>query len=449
MFQSLSSRLGSIFDRLRNRGALTEDDVNQVLREIRLALLEADVALPAAKQFIEDVRQEAIGQNVIKSVTPGQMVVKIVNDHLVKFLAESAGELNLQTQPPAVILMVGLQGSGKTTSTAKLALYLTKRLNKKVLMASLDVYRPAAQKQLDVLGQQLNIQTLEIIQQQQPLDIAKRALQTARQQGVDVLLLDTAGRLHIDDDLMQELENVKAATQPIETLLVIDSMMGQDALTTARTFHERVNVTGVVLTRVDGDARGGAALSVKTVTGQPLKFMGVGEKPEQFEAFDAHRVASRILGMGDVVGLVEKAMEAVKEEDTAKMVEKMQKGAFDLTDMEQQLSQMMKMGGLGSIMGMIPGMGNMMDKAKAAGFDDSTVKRQVAIIRSMTPKERRKPELLNASRRRRIASGAGVDVQAVNRLIKQFEQMRDVMKRLKKMGGKAGLIGGIKNLFTR
>jgi signal recognition particle subunit SRP54 len=449
MFQSLSSRLTSVLDRLRGRGALTEADVVAALREVRIALLEADVSLSVVKQFIEDVKEKAIGQDVIRGVNPGHMVVKIVHDHLIATLGETPEEINLATTPPAVILMVGLQGSGKTTSTGKLAKLLAQKYRKKVLMASLDIYRPAAQHQLEILGKQLSLETLPIIEGQKPLQIAERALQAARKQGMDVVLLDTAGRLHIDDALMEEVTLVKKATNPIETLLVADAMTGQDAVTIAKAFHEKVGVTGIILTRVDGDARGGAALSMRAVTGRPIKFLGVGEKLDQLEVFQPDRIASRILDMGDVVGLVEKAAEMVDQAEAEKMAAKLQKGQFDLSDMLLQLQQMQKMGGLSSLMGMLPGIGRMKDKLSEAGMDDSVIKRQMAIIQSMTKKERRDPKLLNGSRKRRIATGSGTSVQEVNRLLKQFMQMQTVMKQMGKLGKKGLLRQGLKGLFGR
>ncbi len=447
MFQNLSQRLTGILDKIRGRGALTEADVLTALREVRVALLEADVALPVVKQFIEGVKEKAVGQEVIRSVTPGQMVVKIVHDHLIEMLGRENEPINLSTQPPAVILMVGLQGSGKTTSSAKLAKFLTQKMNKKVLLASLDVYRPAAQHQLATLGQQLDIATLPIVDGQKPLEITDRALMTARAQGADVLILDTAGRLHIDDDLMSEVAEVKAKAKPIETFLVADAMTGQDAVTIAREFHEKVAITGIILTRVDGDARGGAALSMRSVTGCPIKFMGMGEKLDQLEAFQSERIAGRILDMGDIVSLVEKAAEVVNQEEAEKLAQKMQKGQFDLNDMAKQLEQMLKMGGLGGILNMLPGVGRIKDKLNEVGMDDKIIRRQIAIIRSMTKVERRQVKILNGSRRKRIASGAGVPVAEVNRLIKQFEQMQQVMKKVGKMGKKGFMRSGLKGLF--
>lgn len=453
MFQSLSTRLTSVLDKIRSRGALTEADVSTALREVRIALLEADVSLPVVKQFIESVREKAVGQNVIRSISAGQMVVKIVHDHLIEMLGGTAEAINLSAVPPAAILMVGLQGSGKTTSSGKLARFLTQKMGKKVLLASLDIYRPAAQLQLETLGKQLDIATLPIIAGEKPRMITDRAMQMGRTHGFDVVILDSAGRLHIDDDLMQEVADVKKQALPIETFLVADAMTGQDAVTIAREFHQKVGVTGIILTRVDGDARGGAALSMRTVTGCPIKFMGMGEKLDQFEAFQPDRIAGRILDMGDVISLVEKAAENISEDEMAKMTAKMQKGNFDLNDMAAQLEQMMKMGGMSSLMGMIPGMGRMKDKINEAGLNDGMLKRQVAIIYSMTKKERRNPTLLNASRKRRVAAGCGQTPADINRLLKQFEQMQKMMKQMQKMGKKGvmrqGLKNGIKGLFGR
>jgi len=454
MFQNLAHRLSGIFDKLRSRGVLTEDDVNAALREIRQALLEADVALPAVKQFVEQIREKAVGQDVVRSVTPGQMVVKIVHDHLVDFLGREVTELTLATQPPAVIFMVGLQGSGKTTTTAKLARYLTHKLQKRVLMASLDIYRPAAQQQLAILGTQLKIDTLPIHEGEKPLIITQRALEVAKRQAYDVLLLDSAGRLHIDQELMEEVIAIKKLASPIETLLVADSMMGQDALTVAKTFHEQLGITGIVLTRLDGDARGGAALSMLAVTGQPIKFAGVGEKLDQFEVFNPQRIVNRILGMGDIVGLVERATEVVSQEEAAKMAQKMQKGQFTLNDMAQHLEQMLKMGGMGSLMGLLPGLGALKEKMVDSGLNDTYIRHQIAMIRSMTRQERHDPRILNGSRRRRIAAGSGCTVPEVNRLLKQHLQMQQAFKKVGKLGGTKGLLpqglfSGLKNLVGR
>ena len=440
MFDSLSDRLGGVFDKLRGRGALKEQDVRDAMREVRIALLEADVALPVVRRFIDDVTEKAVGASVLRSVTPGQQVVKIVNDALVDMLggAESVG-LDLNAAPPVVIMMVGLQGSGKTTSTAKLAKLLKETQGKKVLMASLDVNRPAAQEQLKVLGEQVGVATLPIIAGQMPTTIAERALQSARLQAVDVLLLDTAGRLHVDGQLMDEMKAVAAISSPRETLLVVDSLTGQDAVNVAQAFAGQVDLTGVILTRMDGDARGGAALSMRAVTGKPIKFAGTGEKLDALEVFQPGRVAGRILGMGDVVSLVEKAAAAVDAEDAERLAQRMAKGQFDMNDLRGQLRQMQKMGGLGVLAGMLPGM----KKAKAAmetsGMNDRTLLRMDAIIGSMTPKERARPDLLNAKRKIRIAKGSGVQVQDINKLIKMHQEMERAMKQIKKMGGLKGL----------
>jgi signal recognition particle subunit SRP54 len=449
MFQTLSGRLTGIFDRLRGRGALTESDVVAALREVRIALLEADVALPVVKTFIEELREKAVGQDVIRSVTPGQMVVKIVHDHLIQVLGNEAEPLNLSAPAPLVILMVGLQGSGKTTSTGKIARLLMQKHGKKVLMASLDVYRPAAQEQLASLGRQLQIETLSIVEGENPLTIAKRAMTTGRLQGFDAVLLDSAGRLHIDEALMAEVIAVKAQTNPVETLLVADAMTGQDAVTVAKAFQEQVGITGIVLTRVDGDARGGAALSMRAVTGCPIKLMGVGEKLDQLEVFQPGRIAGRILDMGDVVSLVERASEVINADDAEKMARKLQKGAFDFNDMAMQLEQMLKMGGMNALMGFLPGMGKIKDKIKEAGMDDRMIRRQLAVVRSMTRHERRDYRLLNASRKRRVAAGSGTTVADVNRLIKQFQQMQQMMKQMGKMGKMGLMAQGLKGIFGR
>lgn len=434
MFDSLSDRLGSVFDRLRGRGALTEADVRAAMREVRVALLEADVALPVARDFVDKVTEKAVGQEVIRSVTPGQMVVKIVNDALIETLGSETAELNVDVAPPAVVMMVGLQGSGKTTTTAKLAKRLTERDRKRVLMASLDVARPAAQEQLAVLGRQTNVDTLPVVAGQQPVDIAKRAIQAARLQAYDVVLLDTAGRLHVDDQLMGEMKAVAQASNPTETLLVVDSLTGQDAVNVAKGFAGEVDLTGVILTRMDGDARGGAALSMRAVTGKPIKFAGVGEALDKLEAFHPDRVAGRILGMGDVVSLVERAAETIEMEDAEKLAAKMAKGKFDLDDLWSQLRQMQRMGGLGALAGMMPGMKGMkgaMDKAQ----DSKALVHMEAMLSSMTAKERAKPDVINAKRKIRIAKGSGTTVQEVNKLLKMHQEMSTVMKKLKKMGG--------------
>ena len=447
MFDSLADRLGDIFDRLKRRGALSEADVGAALREVRVALLEADVALPVVKDFIAAVRERAVGAEVIDSVTPGQMVIKIVHDRLVEMLGASAEEINLATTPPAVIMMVGLQGSGKTTSTAKLAMSLTKRERKKVMVASLDVQRPAAQEQLRVLAEQAEVASLPIVAGQQPVDIANRAMQAARLGGYDVIVLDTAGRLHVDEALMAELTAVQAATMPVETLLVADALTGQDAVTIAATFKQRANITGIMLTRIDGDGRGGAALSMRSVTGCPIKLVGTGENLEALEAFHPDRIASRILGMGDVVSLVEKAAETIEQDEAEKLAAKVAKGKFDLDDLAAQLRQVRRMGGMEGLMGMLPGIAKVKKQMAGANVDEKMIGRQEAIISSMTPKERRNAKLLNGSRKRRIASGSGTTVQDVNRLLKQFKDMNLMMKRVKKMGKKGMMHHGMAGMM--
>ena len=432
MFDSLSDRLSGVFDKLRGRGALSEDDVRGAMREVRVALLEADVALPVARDFVDKITEQAVGAEVVRSVTPGQMVVKIVNDALVEMLGGENAELNLDVNPPAVIMMVGLQGSGKTTTTAKLAKRLTERDRKKVLMASLDVARPAAQEQLAVLGRQAKVDTLPIVAGQTPVEIAKRALQSAKLQGYDVLLLDTAGRLHVDDALMAEMKAVETASSPTETLLVVDSLTGQDAVNVAKGFAGQVELSGVILTRMDGDARGGAALSMRAVTGKPIKFAGTGEALDKLEAFHPSRVAGRILGMGDVVSLVERAAETIQIEDAEKLAAKMAKGKFDLDDLRMQIGQMQRMGGLGALASMMPGMKGL---AKPGMADDKALVRLEAMMSSMTAKERARPDLINAKRKIRIAKGSGTNVQEVNKLMKMHKDMEGAMKRLKKMGG--------------
>lgn len=439
MFDSLSDRLGGVFDRLRGRGALNEEDVRAAMREVRIALLEADVALPVVRRFIDNVTELAVGQSVLRSVTPGQQVVKIVNDALVEMLGGGTAELDLVAAPPVVIMMVGLQGSGKTTSTAKIAKLLKEKHGKKVLMASLDVNRPAAQEQLKVLGEQAGVATLPIIVGQLPVDIATRAVNAAKLQAVDVLMLDTAGRLHVDQALMDEMKAVSAVSAPKETLLVVDSLTGQDAVNVAQSFAGEVDLTGIVLTRMDGDARGGAALSMRAVTGKPIKFAGTGEKLDAIEPFHPERVAGRILGMGDIVSIVERAAATIQVEDAEKLAARMSKGQFDMNDLRTQLRQMQNMGGLGALAGMMPGM----KKAKAAmaqsGMDDRVLLRMDAIIGSMTVKEREKPELLNAKRKIRVAKGSGTQVQDVNKLLKMHQEMAKAMKQIKKMGGLKGL----------
>jgi signal recognition particle subunit SRP54 len=443
MFENLSGRLSDVFDRLRRRGALQQSDVEAALRDIRVALLEADVALPVVKDFIGAIRERAVGQEVLKSVTPGQMVVKIVNDHLVELLGGEARDLTLAGAPPQIVLMVGLQGSGKTTTSAKLALRLKSRERKKALLASLDVQRPAAQEQLAVLAQEAGVESLPIVPGQGPVAIAERARQTAERQGFDVVILDTAGRLHIDEPLMQELAAVRDRVRPHETLLVADALTGQDAVNLARAFHERIGLTGIVLTRLDGDARGGAALSMRAVTGQPIKLVGTGEKIDALEAFHPDRMASRILGMGDVVSLVEKVSETVDRAEAEKLAVKLQKGGFDLDDLAAQLKQMRKMGGMSGILGLLPGVQKVKQQLAEARLDDRMIVRQIAIVGSMTPFERRNPKVIHASRKRRIAAGAGTSVQEVNKLLKQHQQMQTMMKRVQKMGQKQFLTRGL------
>ncbi|MGJ8537796.1 MAG: signal recognition particle protein, partial [Parasphingopyxis sp.] len=411
MFDSLSDRLGGVFDRLKGRGSLNESDVRAAMREVRIALLEADVALPVAREFVDGVTEQAVGQQVLKSVTPGQQVVKIVNDALIAMLGADASELHVDGTPPNVVMMVGLQGSGKTTTTAKIAKRLTEKGRKKVLMASLDVNRPAAQEQLAVLGTQTDVATLPIVQGQQPTDIAKRALQAAKLQGFDVVMLDTAGRLHVDQQLMDEMKAVSDATTPEEILLVVDALTGQDAVNVAKSFAEQVPLTGTVLTRMDGDARGGAALSMRAVTGTPIKFVGVGEKLDALEEFHPERVAGRILGMGDVVSLVERAAETVEKDEAEAFAKKMAKGQFDMNDLRTQLAQMQRMGGLGALAGMLPGMKKAQAAMANSGMDDKVLVHMDAIIGSMTKKERAKPALLNAKRKIRVAKGSGQTVQ--------------------------------------
>ena len=450
MFESLSNRLNDVFDRLRRHGALSEDDVAVALREIRVALLEADVALPVVKDFVNAVREKAIGQEVLRSVTPAQMVVKIVHDHLVETLGGAMPTaLNLNAVPPVVVVVVGLQGSGKTTTAAKLARLLRLRERKKVLLASLDVQRPAAQEQLAVLARQVEVTSLPIVAGEKPVAIARRALDTGKREGYDVLILDTAGRLHIDEALMQEVAAVRDATQPTESLLVADAMTGQDAVNVAKSFAERVGISGIVLTRVDGDARGGAALSMRAITGQPIKFMGVGEKLDALEPFHAERVAGRILGMGDVVSLVEKAAETIEQEEAEELAKKLQKGNFDLDDLAAQLKQLRKMGGMGSVMGMLPGINKIKKQLDEAKIDDGMIKRQEAILSSMTRAERKNPKVLNGSRRRRIAAGSGTTVPEINRLLKQYQDMADMMKRMNKLGKKGLSRHGMQALLPR
>ena len=451
VFESLTGSFSGVFDRLRSRGALNEADVTDALREVRLALLDADVALPVVKDFIAHVRERAIGQEVLASVSPGQQVVKIVNDVMIEQLGGAgAVPINLSAVAPVPILMVGLQGSGKTTTSGKLALRFAQRQRKKVLLASLDTQRPAAQLQLAQLAEQAGVASLPIVAGQTPLQIAVRAMDTARREVFDIVILDTAGRLSIDQALMDEVAAVRAATSPAETLLVVDAMTGQDAVNTARAFNEAVGVTGIVMTRMDGDARGGAALSMRAITGAPIKLVGMGEKIDALEEFHPERVAGRILGMGDVVGLVEKAAEVIDEEEAEKLARKMAKGRFDLEDFAKQLKQINKMGSLSSILGMLPGAGKIQAQLEKAGqrdLDKTMLKRQAAIIGSMTPKERHAPDIIKANRKKRIAAGSGTSVQEVNRLLKQFDEMSGMMKRMTKLGQKGLMRHGLSALM--
>jgi signal recognition particle subunit SRP54 len=449
MFDTLSNRLGEIFDRLRRRGALSEDDVGAAMREIRIALLEADVALPVVRDFIAAVREKAVGQDVIRSVTPGQMVIKIVHDHLVQTLTGDGADsgLDLNAPAPVGIMLVGLQGSGKTTTAAKIALRLKNRERKKVLMASLDVQRPAAQEQLAQLGRQIGVATLPIVAGERPVAITRRALQTGRSEGYDIVMLDTAGRLHVNEELMLEVAAVREAAVPHQTLLVADAMTGQDAVNVAKEFGARAGITGIVLTRVDGDARGGAALSMRAITGKPIVFMGTGEKIDALEPFHPERIAGRILGMGDVVGLVEKAAEAADEDEAKKLAAKLERGNFDLDDLAGQLRQLRRMGGMSSMLGMLPGIGKIKRQIDAANLDEKLLIRQEAIISSMTRRERKNPKLLNGSRRIRIAQGSGTSVPEINRLLKQYQDMSGMMKRMKKLGQKGMMRHGLSALM--
>src|SRR4051812_27510697 len=446
MFESLSEKLSGILDGLTRVGALSEPDVDAALREVRRALLEADVALDVSRSFIEQVKKRAVGVDVIKSVTPGQMVVKIVHDELIGVLGSDAQPIDLNAVAPVPIMMVGLQGSGKTTTTAKIAKRLVERDNRKVLMASLDTRRPAAMEQLAVLGQQVGIETLPIVVGQTPVQIAGRAIQAARLGGFDVVLLDTAGRITLDDEMMNEAADVRRAANPHEVLLVADSLTGQDAVNLARSFDERVGLTGIVLTRVDGDGRGGAALSMRAVTGKPIKLIGTGERMDALEDFDPGRIAGRILGMGDIVALVEKAATSIDREQAMRAAERMRKGQFDLSDLREQLSGMAKMGGMSGLMAMIPGVAKIKSQMAERNLDDSILKRQMAIIDSMTPGERKHPDILKASRKKRIAAGAGSKVEEINKLLKMHRTMADLMKAMG--GGKArGPLAGLAQMM--
>ena len=448
MFEALQERLSGALEKLAGKAALSEGDVAEALREVRVALLEADVSLPVARGFIKQVQEKATGRAVVKSVTPGQQVVKIVHDELIHVLAgdnPEAARLKIDT-PPATILMVGLQGSGKTTTTGKLAKRLTEREGKRVLMASLDTNRPAAMEQLAVLGTQTGVDTLPIVMGQKPVDIAKRAKQQATLGGYDVVMLDTAGRLQIDETLMDEVARVRDVAKPRETLLVVDGLTGQVAVEVAEEFDRRVGISGVVLTRMDGDGRGGAALSMRAVTGKPIRFVGLGEKMDALETFEPERIAGRILGMGDIVALVEKAQATIEAEQAERMARRFAKGQFNMNDLRMQLEQMQKMGGMEGVMGMLPGMGKAQRQMAEAGFDDTMIRRQIALIQSMTKKERANPDLLQASRKKRVAAGSGLEVSELNRLLKMHRQMADMMKKMGKGGmlkqAMKGMFGG-------
>jgi signal recognition particle subunit SRP54 len=450
VFENLSGKLTGVFDKLKRRGALSEADVADTLREIRLALLDADVALPVVKTFTQQVRDRAVGVEVLEAVAPGQQIIKIVQDAMIDALGgEGAVPLNLDAAAPVPILMVGLQGSGKTTTSGKIALRLARRERRRVLLASLDTQRPAAQLQLKVLAEQAGVSSLPIIPGQTPVEIARRAMDTGRREGFDVVILDTAGRLSIDEALMDEVRSIRAATSPAETLLVVDAMTGQDAVQTARAFNDAVGITGIVMTRMDGDARGGAALSMRQVTGAPIKLTGSGEKLEALEEFHPERVASRILGLGDVVGLVERAAEVVDQEEAEQLAAKMARGKFDLEDYAKQLKQITKMGSISSILGMLPGVGKFKDQIDEANLDKTVLSRQAAIISSMTPKERRTPDIIKASRKRRIAAGSGSSVQEVNRLLRQFDEMSTMMKRMQKLGQKGLMRQGLAGIMPK
>src|SRR3982075_2926303 len=445
LFDNLSEKLGGILDRLTGRGSLSEADVDAAMREVRRALLEADVSLEVVRGFTERVREQAVGATVVKSVTPGQMVVKIVHDELIATLGSDGQTIDLNAVPPVAIMMVGLQGSGKTTTTAKLARRLTQRDKRKVLMASLDIYRPAAMEQLAVLGRDVGVDTLPIVAGQMPPQIARRALEAARLGGYDVVLLGTAGRTTPHEEMMAEAAEIKTSANPHEVLLVADSLTGQDAVNLARSFDERVGLTGIVLTRVDGDGRGGAALSMRAVTGKPIKLIGTGERMDALEDFHPTRIADRILGMGDIVSLVEKAATTIDAEKAARVAERMRKGAFDLSDLREQLAQMQQMGGMAGLMGMLPGIAKMKNQLASANLDERLLKRQMAIIDSMTPRERKSPDVLKASRKKRIAAGSGTKVEDVNRMLKMHRTMADVMKA---MGGrKRGPMAGLANML--
>ena len=449
MFKTLTQNLTKIFDKIKGTGALSEEQIDSAMRDIRVALLEADVALPVVREFIGNVKEKAKGQEVVKSVSPAQMVIKIINDEMLNFLApnENESKLNLNTTPPVNLLVVGLQGSGKTTASAKLALKL-KNQNKKVLLVSLDTYRPAAQEQLEVLAKDIGVESLPIIKEQTPLEITKRAMSESKLLGYDVVIYDSAGRLHIDEEMIAEVASVKQMVNPTETLLVIDSMIGQDAVTVASTFEEKLNISGVILSRIDGDSRGGAALSVRYVTGKPIKFLSTGEKPKDFEEFDAKRITSRILDMGDIVSFVEKAASVIDQKEAEKSAARLKKGKFDLNDYISQIKTIRKLGGFGSMLSMLPGVSKFADKLGSSADGDKMLNMQEAIVFSMTKKERRNPDLLNASRKKRIANGSGTTVQQVNTLLKQFKQISTIMKKASKMDPKSLMRSGIGKLFS-
>lgn len=450
MFQKLSDKLGNVFDKLRGKAALSEADIDDAMREVRIALLEADVALAVVREFITKTKERFVGAEIVRSISPAQMVIKLVQDQLTEMLGSEAQELDLAAAPPVVIMMVGLQGSGKTTSSGKLALRLKTKKNKKVLLASLDIYRPAAQEQLEILGKQTGVDSLEIIKGESPQQITKRAMERARLGHYDVLILDTAGRTHIDEELMREVKEIEAIANPRETLLVADSLTGQDAVNIAREFNEKLGLTGIILTRIDGDGRGGAALSMKTITGKPIKFVGVGEKIDEFEEFHPERIAGRILDKGDIVSLVEKAQEHIDEAEAKRIESKMKKGEFDLDDLAKQFDMMNKMGGMGSLMGMIPGLGKIKQQINEKLEDENAqkqMKRMRAILSSMTSFERKNPKLLNGSRKIRIANGSGVQVADVNRLLKQHRTMSEMMKKFGKMDKKSMMRSGLGNML--
>lgn len=449
MFQSLTGSLTKIFDKIKGTGALTEAHIDSAMRDIRIALLEADVALPVVRNFIAEVSVKAKGVEVVKSVSPAQMVIKIINDEMIKLLEvdEKESKINLNNIPPVNLLVVGLQGSGKTTASAKLALKL-KKLGKKVLLVSLDTYRPAAQEQLEILGKTISVETLAIVKDQNPLAIIERALASAKLSGYDVVIYDTAGRLHIDDEMVEEVVKIKALVKPTETFLVVDSMIGQDAVNVASVFNEKLDITGMILSRIDGDSKGGAALSLRYTTGKPIKFLSTGEKPEAFEEFDAKRMVSRILDMGDVVSFVEKAASVIDEQEAAKTAARLKKGQFDLNDYIAQIKMIKKMGGIGSMMSFLPGANKFADKAGDLVAGEKTLQGQVAIVSSMTKKERKNPDLLNASRKKRVADGSGTTVQQVNTLLKQFKNISTVMKKVSRMDAKSLMRSGISKLFS-